>query len=120
MADDLDRLDFEILSLLAKDGRAPAAQIAQQIGLSRPAVAERIDKLERSGVIRGTTVVIDPSAIGKNVTAFVACRETGHLPAKVWKAFREILKSDDVLEAHTVAGEDGLLIKVRTGSITSL
>jgi len=118
--DDLDELDLQILTLLTRDGRAPAAQIADRVGLSRPAVADRIEKLERSGVIRGTTAVVDPSAIGKNITAFVACRETGHLPLKTWKAFQAILKSDEVLEAHTVAGEDGYLIKVRTGSIQSL
>jgi Lrp/AsnC family leucine-responsive transcriptional regulator len=118
--DDLDKLDLQILSLLTRDGRAPAAQIADRVGLSRPAVADRIEKLERSGVIRGTTVVVDPSAVGKNITAFVACRETGHLPLKAWKAFQKILESEEVLEAHTVAGEDGYLIKVRTGSIFSL
>ena len=62
MPDDLDELDLQILTLLMKDGRAPAAQIADRVGLSRPAVADRIEKLERSGVIRGTTVVI-PAAI---------------------------------------------------------
>jgi Lrp/AsnC family leucine-responsive transcriptional regulator len=118
--DDLDKLDLQILTLLTKDGRAPAAQIADRVGLSRPAVADRIEKLERSGVIRGTTVVVDPAAIGRNVTAFVACRGAGQLPAKAWKAFQSILKTDEVLEAHTVAGDDCYLMKVRTGSIASL
>ena len=60
MAVELDELDLRIVALLLKDGRTPAAQIAEQIGLSRPAVADRLDKLERQGVIRGTTAVIDP------------------------------------------------------------
>jgi Lrp/AsnC family leucine-responsive transcriptional regulator len=119
MAVDLDRLDLQILTLLGKDGRSPAAQIAECVGLSRPAVADRIEKLERSGVIRGTTVVVDPSALGKNITAFVACR-TGQLPPKAWNAFIALLKSEEVLEAHTVAGDDCYLIKVRTDSIGSL
>jgi Lrp/AsnC family transcriptional regulator, leucine-responsive regulatory protein len=116
----LDRLDLEILTLLGKDGRAPAAQIADRVGLSRPAVADRIEKLERGGVIRGSTVVVDPAAVGKNITAFVSCRGAGQLSAKAWKAFQAILKSDEVLEAHTVAGDDCYLMKVRTGSIPSL
>ncbi len=120
MADDLDPLDLEILTLLARDGRSPAAQIAERVGLSRPAVADRIEKLERSGVIRGTTTVIDPAALGRNITAFVSCRTAGQLTAQGWKALQRILKTDEVLEAHTVAGDDCYLIKVRTGSITSL
>ena len=120
MPDDLDQLDLTILTLLATDGRAPAAQIAERVGLSRPAVADRIEKLEKSGVIRGMTVVIDPVALGKNITAFVSCRGAGQLGASAWKAFQRILKSDEVLEAHTVAGDDCYLIKVRTGTIGSL
>jgi|SRR5581483_3956844 len=120
MAFDLDDHDREILALLARDGRTPAAQIAERIGLSRPAVAERIEKLERHGVIRGTTVVIDPSALGRNITAFVSCRGTPQLAPKAWQAFQKILRGDEVLEAHTVAGDDCYLIKVRTGSIASL
>src|SRR5712691_1518924 len=106
MAVDLDELDLRLLTLLLRDGRAPASQLAEQVGLSRPAVADRIEKLERSGVIRGTTVVIDPCALGKNITAFVSCRGTGQLGAKASKAFQAILQSDEVLEAHTVAGDD--------------
>jgi Lrp/AsnC family leucine-responsive transcriptional regulator len=120
MSDDLDALDLEILTLLEKDGRAPASQIAERIGLSRPAVSDRIERLERDGVIRGTTTVIDPSALGRNITAFVSCRTTGQLSPQVWKAFQRILKTREVLEAHTVAGDDCYLIKVRTGSIASL
>jgi Lrp/AsnC family leucine-responsive transcriptional regulator len=120
MAFDLDTLDLQILALLRRDGRTPAAQIAERVGLSRPAVAERIEKLEKSGVIRGTTVVIDPAAMGKNVTAFVACRGAAQIPPKAWRALKTLLKSEEVLEAHTVAGDDCYLIKVRTDSIDSL
>jgi Lrp/AsnC family leucine-responsive transcriptional regulator len=83
-------------------------------------VADRIERLERDGIIRGTTTVIDPAALGRNITAFVSCRSTGQLTSQVWKAFQRILKTDEVLEAHTVAGDDCYLIKVRTGSIASL
>ncbi len=120
MAVDIDPVDLKILTLLSRDGRAPASQLAEEVGLSRPAVADRIEKLERSGVILGTTVVIDPSAVGKNITAFVSCRGAGQLAPKAWKAFQTVLQTDEVLEAHTVAGDDCYLIKVRTGSIGSL
>lgn len=120
MAVDLDDLDLRIVGLLLRDGRSPASQIADQVGLSRPAVADRIEKLERLGVIRGTTVVVDPETVGRKVTAFVAARGSVHLTPKALKMFRDIMALDEVLETHTVAGDDCYLIKVRTDSIASL
>lgn len=119
MAVELDELDHRILALLLGDARTPAAQIAEQIGLSRPAVADRLDKLERQGVIRGTTVVIDPTTLGRAVTAFVAARGAT-LSSSGWRRFREIMATPEVLEVHTVAGDDCYLLKVRTESIGAL
>jgi DNA-binding Lrp family transcriptional regulator len=119
MAVELDELDLRIVALLLKDGRTPAAQIAEQIGLSRPAVADRLDKLERQGVIRGTTAVIDPAALGKTITAFVSARGAT-LSTAAWKKFRDVMQSDEVLEVHTVAGDDCYLMKVRADSISGL
>lgn len=119
MAVELDELDLRIVALLLKDARTPAAQIAEQIGLSRPAVADRLDKLERQGVIRGTTAVIDPAAVGRAITAFVAARGAS-LSSSAWKKFRELMQRDEVLEVHTVAGDDCYLIKVRAESIGAL
>jgi Lrp/AsnC family transcriptional regulator, leucine-responsive regulatory protein len=119
VAVELDDLDLRIVAALLRDGRTPAAQIAEQIGLSRPAVADRIEKLERQGVIRGTTAVVEPRMLGRNVTAFVAARGAS-LSAKAWTYFRELMTGDEILEVHTVAGDDCYLIKVRTDSISSL
>jgi Lrp/AsnC family leucine-responsive transcriptional regulator len=120
MAVDLDDLDLRIVGLLLRDGRSPASQIADQVGLSRPAVADRIEKLERLGVIKGTTVVVDPTTLGRQITAFVAARGSVHLAPKALKMFRDIVDGDEVLEMHTVAGDDCYLLKVRTDSISSL
>ncbi|HUP50069.1 MAG TPA: Lrp/AsnC family transcriptional regulator [Thermoanaerobaculia bacterium] len=119
MTDLLDAVGRRIVDILLRDGRTPAAQIAEEVGLSRPAVADRIDKLERNGVIRGTTVVLEPDAVGRKVTAFIAARGAS-LTTKGWSAFRALMQSDEVLEVHTVAGDDCYLIKVRTGSMASL
>jgi Lrp/AsnC family leucine-responsive transcriptional regulator len=119
VAVELDELDRRIVDLLLRDGRTPAAQIAEQIGLSRPAVADRLDKLERQGVIRGTTAVVDPVALGRGVTAFVSARGSTLSPA-AWKKFRELMTGEQVLEVHTVAGDDCYLIKVRAESIGAL
>lgn len=120
MAVVLDDLDHRILSLLLRDGRVPTSQVADAVGLSRPAVAERIEKLERNGVVRGTTVVVDPSALGPHVTAFVSARGAELASDRARKAFDALLRQEEVLEAHTVAGDDCYLLKVRTDSITSL
>jgi Lrp/AsnC family leucine-responsive transcriptional regulator len=119
MAADLDALDLKILTHLLRDGRAPAQQVAEAVGLSRPAVADRIARLERDGVIRGITAVVEPKALGRAVTAFVAARGQT-LDVKRKKVFDAILKTDEIVEAHTVAGDDCFFIKVRTDSITSL
>lgn len=119
MAVELDELDLRIVDLLLRDARTPAAQIAEQIGLSRPAVADRLDKLERQGVIRGTTAVVDPSALGRTITAFVAARGAT-LTANGWRKFRELMQRDEVLEVHAVAGDDCFLLKVRAESIGAL
>ena len=120
MSDDLDPLDLKILTHLLRDGRAPAQQIADSVGLSRPAVADRIARLERDGVIRGHTVVVEPSALGRAITAFIAARGQSQLDARQKKVFDALMKSDEIVEAHTVAGEDCFFIKVRTDSIQSL
>lgn len=120
MAVELDDLDRKILDLLLTDGRTPASQIADRVGLSRPAVAERIEKLERNGVLRGTTVVVDPRAIGRQITAFVSARAPMELGATAWKELQKLMRTDEVVEMHTVAGDDCYLIKVRTDSIASL
>lgn len=119
MAVELDELDLRIVALLLRDARTPAAQIAEQIGLSRPAVADRLDKLERQGVIRGTTAVVDPTALGRSVTAFISARGAT-LSSAGWRKFRELMASDEVLEVHTVAGDDCYLMKVRAESIGGL
>lgn len=119
MAVELDELDLRIVELLLRDARIPAAQIAEQIGLSRPAVADRLDKLERQGVVRGTTAVVDPAALGKSVTAFVSARGAT-LSSSAWKKFRVLMQRDEVLEVHTVAGDDCYLMKVRAESIGAL
>ena len=120
MAVELDDLDRGILQQLLREARTPVSQIADQIGLSRPAVAERIEKLERAGIIRGTTVVVDPKILGREVTAFVAARGPTFTSTQ-WKQFRQLMRTDEeILEVHTVAGDDCFFIKVRTDSIASL
>lgn len=117
---ELDSIDLAILDILSQEARTPVAQIAERVGLSRPAVADRIEKLEKSGVIEGATLVLNPMALGRTVTAFVSAVYRGSMDAEAQDAFGRILERDEVMEAHSVAGEDCYLMKVRTDSIPSL
>jgi Lrp/AsnC family leucine-responsive transcriptional regulator len=86
----LDDLDRDILNLLSKDGRLSHEQIGREIQLSRPAVFERIKRLEARKVIKGYTARIDWEATGLPLTAFILirlqaanCNETGREIAKL-------------------------------------
>ena len=120
MGNRIDGIDARILELLEADGRTPAAHIAKEVGLSRPAVAERISKLEEAGVILGVVAVVDPLARGLDITAFVSAKSSEELSGSRRESFEEFLERDDVLEVHKIAGEDCYLFKVRTDSISSL
>ncbi|HEX2094973.1 MAG TPA: Lrp/AsnC family transcriptional regulator [Longimicrobiaceae bacterium] len=114
----LDRTDLRLLSLLQENGRAPQNELAHSVGLSAPAIADRLRKLEESGVIRQFTVVLDARKLGRDVTAFIAVGISGS------QHYREFLEHAtacaEVLECHSVTGQGSHLLKVRTESTSSL
>ncbi|SVD12421.1 uncharacterized protein METZ01_LOCUS365275, partial [marine metagenome] len=67
----LDQVDRDILAMLQQDGRISASNIAQEIGMSIPAVADRIKKLQETGVIMGFTAILDHRKAGLDVCAFI-------------------------------------------------
>jgi Transcriptional regulators len=108
---DLDAFDRRILSVLVRDANVSYADLGQRIGLSAPAVHERVKRMRRTGVIRQTSVLLDPVAIGKPLLAFV------HVDVRGWCNAPQLLAIADlpeVEEVHTVAGDTGMLLKVRT------
>ena len=115
MAAELDPIDRQILRLLREDGRMPHAAIAKQVGLSGPAVHDRVRKLEQRGVIATYTAVLDPDALDRPNMAFVmvTLREGNEFAADEPIVAR-ICEEPDVLEFHRIAGEDCYLIKIRT------
>lgn len=121
MAAGLDRIDHHILSLLRTDGRMSHASIAKQVGLSGPAVHERVRKLEQSGVIAGYTAVIDPEKVGLPHVAF--CQVTlagGSEFAMDEPIVARICEEPGVLEFHRIAGQDCYLVKIRTSTSKEL
>lgn len=69
-ANNFDRVDQQILELLVENARAPLIEIAEKVGLSRVAVKNRIDALERAGVIEQYTIIMNPEKVGRNVSVF--------------------------------------------------
>jgi Lrp/AsnC family leucine-responsive transcriptional regulator len=114
----LDAIDHVLVQRLQQDGRATQLELAQAVGLSQPAVAERIRKLERRGVILGYAALVDAALLGQDITAFVA---VGIEHPRYFEGFsRRVMDLDDVLECHRVAGEESYLLKVRTKNTRTL
>ena len=114
----LDVQDRRILELLQENGRTPQQEIARAIGLSQPAVAERIRKLEERGVILGYVARVDAEKVGKDIGAFVG---VGIEHPKYFDGFvKTVLKLHDVLECHRVAGQDSYLLKIKTRNTKTL
>ncbi len=115
---DLDAIDRHILSLLQDNCRLPLAKIGEQVGLSAPAVTERVKKLEDCGVITGYHAVLNGRLLGMDITAFIGV-SIGH--PKAIASFEHAIGSvDGVLECHHVTGGHTLLLKVKTHDTSSL
>jgi Lrp/AsnC family leucine-responsive transcriptional regulator len=113
----LDKIDRHILRLLRQDGRMSHASIAKTVGLSGPAVHERVRKLEQSGVVAGYSAVLDPELLDRPHVAFVMVTlSEGNEFASDDPIVARICDEPDVLEFHRIAGEDCYLIKIRTAT----
>ena len=117
---ELDAVDRKIVRQLASDGRASYQAIADEVGLSRPAVMERVKRLEEAGYITGYLARVDRAKSGFPVTAFVAVRYANSDYVGDEPRMRDMEKHPEVLECHHVAGEDCYILKVRTTSTQSL
>jgi len=113
-----DAIDQRILAFLREDGRATHAAMAKAIGLSAPAIGERIRKLEHAGVIRGYQAVIDPTAVGLGICAFVAIAPQPRKPAGT--LVDGLLRMPEIVELHAVAGTYAYIAKVRVTDTPAL
>jgi Lrp/AsnC family leucine-responsive transcriptional regulator len=118
-ADTLDPTSRRILQVLANDGRASYQAIADEVGLSRPAVMERVKRLEETGYILGYSARLDRSKIGYPVTAFIAVRYSTNLAGEA-PGIQALADNPSVLECHHVAGEDCYILKVAAPSLGEL
>lgn len=113
-----DAIDRKILGILRQDGRASHAAIAKVVGLSAPAVGERIRKLEAAGVIKGYRAVLDPDAVGLDIAAYVAIAPQPRKSSQ--DLVDRLLQLPEIEELHAVAGNYSYVAKVRVVSTEAL
>jgi Lrp/AsnC family leucine-responsive transcriptional regulator len=113
----LDEVNLRLLAELHADPRITMSALARRVGMSAPAVTERVQRMERAGVITGYRMEVDPAALGLPVTAFARVRPAaGQLPRVA-----ELAASlPQVTECHRITGEDCFLVKVHAPAVEQL
>ena len=113
----LDPINLQLLKLLQEDGRLSVAELGRRISMSAPAVAERVQRLERAGVITGYHAEIDPRRLGYPIAAIVRVRPSPGQLQKIPEIARETPK---VAECYRITGEDCYLMKLHLRAIEDL
>jgi Lrp/AsnC family leucine-responsive transcriptional regulator len=113
----LDDVNRRVLYELQANPRMSMSALARQVGMSAPAVTERVQRLEQAGVITGYRVEIDPTALGLPVAAFARIRPT---PGQLPKIAALAKRSPEISECHRITGEDCFLIKLHAPSIAGI
>jgi Lrp/AsnC family transcriptional regulator, leucine-responsive regulatory protein len=113
----LDQTNRRLLAELEADARVSVAELGRRIGLSAPAVAERIGRLERAGVITGYHAAIDPRALGFGLAAIVRIRPGSRELQRIPQIAAE---TPEVVECYRITGEDCFFVKLHLRSIDDL
>ena len=113
----LDDTNLRLLSELQDDARVSLAELGRRVGLSPPAVAERLQRLERDGVIRGYRAELDPVALGYPLSAVIRIRPA---PRQLPKLAELAQAAPEVVECLRITGEDCYLLRAHVRSVTHL
>ena len=113
----LDEINLRLLRELDAEGRLGMAELGRRIGMSAPAVAERVQRLERAGVITGYRADIDPAALGFPVSAVVRIRPS---PGQLQRVREIAAETPEVGECYRITGEDCYLMRLHLRSIDDL
>jgi Lrp/AsnC family leucine-responsive transcriptional regulator len=117
MEDPIDEVNRRLLAELQADGRLSLAELGRRVGLSAPAVAERIQRMEQRGVIRGYRADIDPRALGLALTAVIRVRPA---PGQLYNVAGLAQETPEVVECVRVTGEDCYFITAHLRDVTHL
>lgn len=113
----LDEVNLRLLDELQRDARLTIAELGRRVGLSAPAVAERMQRLERDGVIGGYRAQIDPRALGLSLTSIIRIRPAPRELKKVADLARE---TPEVVECQRITGEDCFFMRVHVRDVEHL
>jgi Lrp/AsnC family transcriptional regulator, leucine-responsive regulatory protein len=113
----LDTTDRSLLAELQRDARLSLAELGRRVGLSPPAVTDRLRRLEASGTIAGYRADVDPRALGYALGAIVRVRPAPRQIPKVADVARE---TPEVVECHRITGEDCFFVKVHVRDVEHL
>ena len=113
----LDSVGWDILCALQADARLSYAEIGRQVGLSAPAVMERVRRMEDAGIITGYHARVDVTRLGLSVMAIIRVRYPGERYKQIHRLVQDCT---EVLECHHVTGDDCLIIKVAAESMRHL
>ena len=113
----LDPVNVEILRALSENPRIANAELARAVGMSGPAVRERVQRLEDAGVIRGVRLDLDPKLLGYPVAVMVRIRP---MPGQIPKIIKLARNTPRVVECHRITGEDCFILRLHLESIDVL
>jgi Lrp/AsnC family leucine-responsive transcriptional regulator len=113
----LDDINRRLLEELQRDGRAAFAELGRRVGLSAPAVAERVGRLEREGVITGYHADVDPRAIGYTLAAVVRIRPFAR---QIHKIPEIAAQTPEIVECERITGEDCYLLRLHVREMEDL
>ena len=113
----LDQTGLRIIQALQADGRLSFAELGRQVGLTTPAVAERVRKLEEAGIIAGYHAQVPPARVSQPILAFIRLTTTADRYPRVLALARE---RPEFLECHHVSGVESFIFKVVTTSVGHL
>src|SRR5215467_2360600 len=113
----LDKIDWKILKELQADARISFAELGRRVGLTTPAVIERVRKLEDAEIITGYRAEIDTSKVGLPITAFIRMSIVGVDYSHIIEVAQD---SSEVIECHRGTGGDSFIMKVTVASVEHL
>jgi Lrp/AsnC family leucine-responsive transcriptional regulator len=113
----LDEIGWRILHELQENARITFAELGRKVGLSTPAVMERVHKLEDAGIITGYHAEINAARVGLPITAFVRLSMTGTVYPKFINALEAM---PEVIECYRTTGADSVIMKVTVASVQHL
>ena len=111
---DLDAISLRLLEELQRDARLSLAELGRRVGLSSPAVAERLQRLEAAGVIRGYHADVDPRALGYSLTVVIRIRPA---PRELKKVADLAKRTPEVVECQRITGEDCFWMKAHVRDV---